>query len=145
MRGRILAVDYGSKRLGVAVSDETATLARPLQTVEQSEGVCEVVARLATEQQVAKVVVGRPQTLRQKQSQSTDEAEAFAERLRACLPPEIEVVRWDERLTTKQALAVMREAGIDARRARPRIDMVSAALLLQSYLDCCRRSEAAEE
>ena len=139
--GRVLAVDYGSKRVGLAISDETATLARPLKVIEdEGEDTCVKVAGVAVQEDVHTVVVGRPQTLRGGASASTQAAEQFAERLRGYLPSGVEVVLWDERLTTKQALAAMRETGTSERRGRGRVDMVSAALLLQSYLDGQRGS-----
>lgn len=145
MGSRILAVDYGAKRIGLALSDETGTLARPLRVIEQSEQACETIAGVAREQRVGQVIVGRPSTLRHERSRSTEEAEAFAARLRECLPPEVDMVLWDERLTTKQALSLMREVGTDERRGRARVDMVSAALLLQSFLDRSRSAKAGEQ
>jgi len=138
MGRRTLAIDYGEKRIGLAISDETATLARPLAVIPNDAGVLDALTRICLERDLSTVVVGHPRTLKSARSQATEAAEHFAAQLAERLGQGVNVILWDERLTTAQAIAAMRDSGADQRRGRSRVDAVSAALLLQSYLD--RRS-----
>jgi putative holliday junction resolvase len=122
---KVLALDYGSARTGVAVSDPTGTLARPLGVVEQAAteaGIARVV-ELARTEGVERVVVGLPITLRGEHGAQAEETDRFVELLRAAL--DLPVESFDERFTTKLAQAVDAEAPEDA---------VAAAHLLSSYL-----------
>jgi putative Holliday junction resolvase len=119
---KVLALDYGAARTGVAVSDPTGTLARPLRTVERAgtdDGLSEL-AELVRAEEVDRVVVGLPLTLRGERGEQAKETEQFAEALEAIL--DVPVERFDERFTT--ALAGP-GSGDDAR---------AAAHLLTSYL-----------
>jgi putative Holliday junction resolvase len=120
---KVLALDYGAARTGVAVSDPTGTLARPLRTVERAateEGIDELAEIVRTEE-VERVVVGLPLTLRGESGSQAEETERFAEALEAVL--DVPVERFDERFTTTLAGP---GAGEDAR---------AAAHLLTSYLE----------
>ncbi len=123
---RVLALDYGSARTGVAVSDETGTLARPIGVVERaaSEAGLARLAELVVSEEAALVVVGLPLTLRGERGAQAEETEAFVEALRGQL--DVPVETYDERFTT--ALA-QRTAG------RAPEDAVAAAHLLQSWLE----------
>ena len=120
---KVLALDYGAARTGVAVSDPTGTLARPLRTVERaaSEEGMEELAELVRAEEVERVVVGLPLTLRGERGSQAEETERFAEALQAIL--DVPVERFDERFTTTLAGP---GAGEDAR---------AAAHLLTSYLE----------
>jgi putative holliday junction resolvase len=120
---KVLALDFGAARTGVAVSDPTGTLARPLRTVERaaSEEGIEELAELVRAEEVERVVVGLPLTLRGERGSQAEETERFAEALEAAL--DVPVERFDERFTTTLAGA---GAGEDAR---------AAAHLLTSYLE----------
>jgi putative Holliday junction resolvase len=120
---KVLALDFGAARTGVAVSDPTGTLARPLRTVERaaSEEGIEEVAELVRAEAVERVVVGLPLTLRGERGSQAEETERFAEALEAVL--DVPVERFDERFTTTLAGP---GAGEDAR---------AAAHLLTSYLE----------
>jgi putative transcription antitermination factor YqgF len=122
---RVLALDFGSARTGVAVSDETGTLARPIGVVERaaSEAGLARLAELVVSEEAALVVVGLPLTLRGERGAQAEETEAFVEALRGQL--DVPVETYDERFTT--ALA-QRTAG------RAPEDAVAAAHLLQSWL-----------
>jgi putative Holliday junction resolvase len=122
---RILALDHGSARCGVAVSDPTGTLATPLATVERpdSKRGFAALARLVEEQGAERVVVGLPLTLRGEEGRQAGEARRFAERLGRRLHVPVEL--HDERLTTR--LAERTGGGEDA-------DARAAAHLLESYL-----------
>ena len=122
---KILALDFGSARTGVAVSDATGTLARPLCVVERagSDAGVERVAAIVREQAPERVVVGLPVTLRGERGQQAQETERFVERLRAALDFPVEL--YDERFTTSLAAASGGRAPEDAR---------AAAHLLSAYL-----------
>ena len=123
---RVLALDYGSARTGVAVSDPTGTIARPLAVVERaaSEAGLERLARLIEDHEAERVVVGLPLTLRGEHGAQARETDAFLEALRAAV--DVPVESYDERFTTGLAGSVgSDEAPEDAR---------AAAHLLSSYL-----------
>jgi putative Holliday junction resolvase len=121
-----MALDFGSARTGVAVSDPTGVVARPLGVVERAggeAGLAEVV-RLAREQEVQEVVVGHPLTLRGERGEQARAAERFAKALRAAV--DVPVVLFDERFTTDLAEQSSSSTPEDAR---------AAAHLLSSYLE----------
>jgi putative Holliday junction resolvase len=125
---KVLALDYGSARTGVAVSDPTGTVARPLGVVERAGtdvGLAEL-ARLAREEEVERVVVGLPLTMRGVRREQAAETERFVEALRGVLAVPVEL--YDERFTTDLA---QRTAG-----AAPE-DALAAAHLLSTYLEWC--------
>jgi putative Holliday junction resolvase len=120
---KVLALDYGAARTGVAVSDPTGTLARPLRTVERaaSEDGMKELAELVRAEKAERVVVGLPLTLRGERGDQAEETERFAEALEAIL--DVPVERFDERFTTTLA-----GPGGDE-------DARAAAHLLTSYLE----------
>jgi putative Holliday junction resolvase len=125
---KVMALDYGSARTGVAVSDPTRTVARPLGVVERAateSGLAEL-ARLAREEEVERVVVGLPLTMRGVRGEQAAETERFVEALRGVLAVPVEL--YDERFTTDLA---RRTAG-----AAPE-DALAAAHLLSTYLEWC--------
>jgi len=126
---KILALDYGSARTGVAVSDPTATLARPLGVVERaaSDAGLARLAELAGSEGVDRIVVGLPVTLRGERGAQADETERFVAALEAAV--DVPVDTWDERFTTRLA------AGSVAAGARAEEDALAAAHLLTSYLE----------
>jgi putative Holliday junction resolvase len=128
---RVLALDYGSARTGVAVSDATGMLARPLDVVERagSEAGLERIAALVAEHDADRVVVGLPLTLRGERGRQARETERFAGRLRDAL--EVPVETFDERFTTTLA----RQTGSGAAE-----DALAAAHLLQGWLDRAART-----
>ena len=123
---KVLALDYGSARTGVAVSDPTGTVARPLEVVENASAPAGLkhLADLAEREGVERIVVGLPMTLRGKRGAQAEETEAFVSALRAVTAVPIE--SFDERFTTKLAEAQPSEAPSDA---------VAAAHLLSTYLE----------
>jgi putative holliday junction resolvase len=122
---KVLALDYGSARTGVAVSDPTGTVARPLEVVKQAAteaGIARLV-ELAREEDVERIIVGLPITLRGEHGNQAEETDRFVELLRAAI--DVPVESFDERFTTKLA---------DASDAKAEQDSVAAAHLLTSYL-----------
>jgi putative Holliday junction resolvase len=132
---RILALDYGSKRMGVALSDPTGTLAKPLPFLPTKGDIKlarEVVA-LAAKEQAGLILLGLPRHMNGSLGESAEQVQAFAVALGQATKIPVKLV--DERLSTVQASRQLQEAGHDSRRQRGRIDSEAAAVLLQAYLD----------
>ena len=123
---KVIALDYGAARTGVAVSDATGTIVRPLGVVSRaaSDDGLEELGEIVREQEAERVVVGMPLTLRGERGQQADETDAFVEALRAVVAVPVET--YDERFTTALAARQGGEADEDAR---------AAAHLLESYLE----------
>lgn len=137
--GRLLGLDWGEVRIGLALSDETQTLATPLETLVRRRGKRFPLARfleLVGDHRPAGVVVGLPLTGEGGETGSTAAARALAGELaeRSGLPVEL----WDERMSTARALAAIREQGGSTRGRRDEVDSLAAAVLLQHYLDARR-------
>ncbi len=127
---RVLGVDYGLKRVGLAVSDETGTIAQSVGYVSPR---IEDILRVATARGVGKIVVGVPRRLDNTVSEQTERTLKFIEALQqqTALP----VAHWDERLTSVQAERVLLEGNVRRRERKEKIDQLAAQLMLQSYLD----------
>ena len=138
--GRIMALDVGGRRIGVALSDTTRVLAVPLTTLraEPRQRAIGEIVELVARHEVAEVVVGLPLTLRGEIGPQAKLIQAFAEELQAALV--VPVHLFDERLTTVAAERLMQELGIKPERRRERIDEVAASIILQDFLDS-RRSD----
>lgn len=136
----ILAIDYGDRRLGLALSDPSGIIATGLPTLERSgpsEDVVEPLRRLCTEHGVEHIVVGLPINMDGSHGPRARLSLAFAQKLRDEL--DIAVDTWDERLTTVQAERAMLAADLSRKKRKQRRDRIAAQLLLQSYLDAARR------
>jgi putative holliday junction resolvase len=136
---RALALDLGSKRIGVAVSDAGGVLATPRTTVERSRDRARDhrrIAELVAEEEAGTVVVGLPLSLDGKTGPAAEAVLAEVAELAAVLA--VPVVTHDERLTTVTAHDQLRAAGMDGRRRRSVVDQQAAAVLLQSWLDAQR-------
>jgi putative Holliday junction resolvase len=131
---RYLGLDVGDKRIGLALSDETATIATGLETLpRKGREDAAAVASLAAEHEVSEIVVGLPRTLEGELGPQAGKVIAFMDSLRSRVP--IPVVSWDERLTSKAAERALRESDLSSKRRRGKVDKVAAVLILQSYLD----------
>ena len=141
---RVMALDVGEKRIGVALSDPTGMLATPLTTIsrQQQDADFGEVTRLAAEHEVDEIVVGMPISLSGRIGAQAGRVSRFADALteRSSLP----VRSYDERYSSKEAERLIREAGSSPSRNKARIDAVAAAVILQSYLDSRRLAEAEE-
>lgn len=142
--GRILGVDWGEVRIGLALSDESQTLASPLATLARRRGKRLPMPRLlevAADHAAIGAVVGLPLTLAGDEGESATEARALADTLarRSGLPVDL----WDERLSTARALRVVREQEGSTRGRKADVDALAAAVLLQHYLDARRGLRAA--
>lgn len=132
---RVLAVDPGSKRIGLAVSDPTGTIAQPLTTIpaEPRETLAERLAGQAREQGATRIVVGLPRRMDGSHGPEAVAARVLASELRRASKLPVELV--DERLTTAAAERSLLEGGMRRHKRRANIDRVAAALLLQTHLD----------
>lgn len=148
--GRILAVDWGQVRLGLAISDESQTIATPLETLLRRAGKRFPMARfleLAGQHRPVGLVVGLPLSPEGTDNESALAARELADALtrRTNLPLEL----WDERMSTARALAAVREQGGSTRGRKADVDALAAAILLQHFMDARRnragRAEGAEE
>jgi putative Holliday junction resolvase len=131
---RIMAVDYGDARTGVAVSDETAALvgeAWVLQEKKSSE-VALYVATEAASRGVVVIVVGYPKNMNGSVGPRAEKSEQLAEQIRKLC--EIEVVLWDERMTTMSAHRILSDAGRYGKKRKNTVDAVAASLILENYL-----------
>ncbi|MCM8768572.1 MAG: Holliday junction resolvase RuvX [Candidatus Omnitrophica bacterium] len=130
---RILCLDIGERRIGLAISDETGTLARGLATVERNGKECEHLARIIKENKPGKIVYGLPVRLDGSLSLQTEKTLAFIERLKAII--QLPFIAWDERLTTKEAEAILLQADLSRQKRKRLRDKLSAQIILQSYLE----------
>ena len=130
---RILGLDFGRARIGVAISDELQMLAHPLETIPANEKPASRVAEIVREKQVDHVVADIPRQMNGQIGTAATEVLEFVEKLRAILP--CPVVTWDERLTTVAAHRALRDAGKKTRDTRGYVDQVAAQMILQTYLD----------
>ncbi len=138
IKGRVMALDLGEKRIGVAVSDELRLVAKSYAVVKRQSR-REDFARyqnIITEQKITLLVIGLPITLGGEDSQKTTWVRDYADDLRGHIT--IPITFWDESLTTIEAEASLRERGIRGKKAKNRVDAVAAAFILQNYLDAHR-------
>ncbi|MCW2698539.1 MAG: yqgF, partial [Blastococcus sp.] len=137
--GRVLGVDVGTVRVGVALSDPTGTLASPLETLRRAKNMSDLdrLAALVMEHEVAEVVVGEPVHLSGASGASAADAANYAQEL-ADRIPDVPVNLIDERLSTVTAANHLREGGIDSRKQRRVIDQAAAVVILQQFLDSRR-------
>ncbi|HEY2614333.1 MAG TPA: Holliday junction resolvase RuvX [Chthoniobacterales bacterium] len=134
IRRRILGIDFGRARIGIAVSDELGLLAHPVETIPAARGeAAKRIAEIVREKNVERVVVGLPRHMNGSVGEAAKEALEFAAKLRASLP--CQVITWDERLSTMAANRALREGGHKTRDSRGYVDQVAAQIILQSYLD----------
>ena len=133
LRRRILGIDFGQVRIGLAISDELGMLAHPVKTVPASRAALNEIAEIARERDVERVVIGLPRQMNGDLGPAATDALAFAEKLRKLLS--CEVITWDERLTTVAANRILRDAGQNTRSSRKIVDQVAAQVILQGYLD----------
>jgi putative Holliday junction resolvase len=132
---RIMGVDVGERRIGVALSDAEGRLASPLTTINaRPAGQCvERIARLVAEHAVSELVVGLPLTLRGEVGPQARAVQQFARQLEERLG--LPVHLFDERLTTAAADQLLRELGVKPEKRKQQVDQVAAAIILQDFLD----------
>ena len=149
---RAIGIDYGRKRIGLALSDPTGLLARPWKTIASAGGPARIAAVLAAEvaalaaedDGISAVALGYPRRLNGERTDQTAAVEAIAALLRALVA--VPVVLQDERLSSREAESLMSRSEKDWRKRKPLLDAASAAVILQDYLDAQTRpaSQSAE-
>ncbi|MFA6548377.1 MAG: Holliday junction resolvase RuvX [Candidatus Margulisiibacteriota bacterium] len=127
---RVIGIDYGEKRIGIAASDPLGMTAQGISAVEDEDAVCRVIQEYGD---VEEVVVGLPKTMRGEIGPQAQKVLEFIERLKDRL--KLKIVPWDERLTTSQADKFLISAGVSRAGRKKVIDKSAAAIILQSYLD----------
>ncbi len=132
---KILGLDYGEARIGVAVSDPFGILATPLETISEKnrERQLEAVARVTKENRAEKLVFGLPIRMDGSRGHRADYTEEFARELseKTGLPYEM----WDERLSSTEAHRILEEGGVSGKKRKTKVDKIAAVLILQGYLD----------
>jgi putative holliday junction resolvase len=140
---RILGLDYGSRRIGVALCDELGMTAQGIATIvrKNREADLGAIADLVRRLGVERIVVGYPLRLDGSEGIQCEKVNRFVRRLEALLS--LPVIRWDETLSTKEAEELLRERGLRPEKRREIVDRVAACLILQGYLDAnsCRETE----
>lgn len=132
---RIVALDHGAKRIGVALSDEMATLASPLEFIpaEPFAGVIDRLKQLIREKEVELIIVGMPRNMNGSYGPAALKVQEFVAVLKTALA--VPILTWDERLTSVQANRVLSENKVRTADRKGKVDKMAAAILLQSYLD----------
>ena len=133
---RIMAIDYGLKRVGVAITDALCTISQPLLTIEPKSD-SDLIKRLkciAQKNEVGLIILGNPLSLKGKPTEMSERIGRFLKKLRSSI--DIEVVLWDERYVSKYAVKRMQNLGISSKKEE--IDRIAAAILLDEYLESKR-------
>ena len=141
---RILGLDFGSKTVGVAVSDGLLLTAQGVETIERKDEnklrkTCARIEELIAEYEITEIVLGLPKNMNNTEGERVEKTKAFGEMLerRTGLP----VHYWDERLTTVAAEQILIVSGVRRENRKAVIDKVAAGLILQGYLDCLKTKE----
>jgi putative Holliday junction resolvase len=133
--GRILAIDYGTKRVGIAETDDLQIIASPLDTVHSTKVVAFIID-YATKHLLETVVIGEPKTLRNEETDSTKVINEFVVHLGRKLPG-VAIARMDERFTSKLAKQAISMSGLGKKKRESKglVDAISATIILQSYME----------
>ncbi len=132
---RIMGLDYGEARIGVAVSDLLGTIANPLDTISEKdrEKQLEAVIKVIEAEKAEKIVVGLPKRMDGSLGHRAEYTKEFAEELAArCGLP---LVMWDERLSSSEAHRMLDAGGVSGKKRKTKVDKIAAVLILQTYLD----------
>ena len=132
---RILALDHGTKRIGVAVSDETKTIAQPLEYIpaEPFADFLERLKKILAEKEISLILIGHPRNMDGSYGPAAQKVDTFVGVLK--MATTIPIKLWDERLTSTMANRVMIQGNVRRDKRKEKVDAMAAAILLQSYLD----------
>ena len=138
---KIMAVDYGDARTGIAVCDRTEFLASPVGTIEERNAqiLAMKVAHMAEQYEVGEIVIGLPKNMNGSEGPRAQKCRAFAETVE-CVT-ELPVIMWDERSTTVSAHQILNETNVRGKERKKVVDTVAAAIILESYLDYRRKNK----
>jgi putative holliday junction resolvase len=131
---RCLGIDFGSSRIGIAISDDLGMLAHPLETIPNDSEFLSRLQQIVLQKGVSRMVVGIPRNMDGSYGPAAEKAKRFLSQLKSEFAG-VQLIAWDERLTTVEAQRLLHAAGRDVKKSRPIIDQVAAQVLLQSYLD----------
>lgn len=142
---RFLSIDYGEKRIGLAVSDPTNIFAQPLTVVENKSQsfVFGEIQKLIEEKGITQVIAGLPKNMDGTLGEKAGEVLSFVKKLKEKI--EIPVITWDERLSTVQAHKSLYESGMSLAKRKKKIDKIAAQFILQNYLDFVNSQEEKQE
>jgi len=126
---RILGIDYGTKRIGIAVSDELGIIAQAREYIEDIDKVLDII----TEENVGKVIIGYPLNMDGTVGPAGKKVEELAQSLKEKLSIPVEL--WDERLSTKSADDILIKANLSRKKRKQKVDQLAAQIMLQNYLD----------
>jgi len=132
---RILAIDHGTTRMGIALSDELRIIAQPLEYLpaEPLAAFLDRLRQIVREKEVSLVLVGMPRNMDGSYGPAAEKVREFVAALKEALT--VPIRTWDERLTSAQANRIMTQSGVRREKRRENVDSMSAAILLQSFLD----------
>ncbi len=145
-RGCILAIDVGTVRIGLAISDELLLTAQPLEVLRRKpeKKLFQRLREIIEKRNVGEIVVGLPLNLKGEDTPSTTDAREFAARLEQMFPDK-NIVLWDERMTTAASESFLIDAGVRRAKRRNVIDKIAATLILDSYLQSKRSRKRPEQ
>lgn len=135
MLSRILAIDYGEKRIGLALSDPMQMFAKPFDTIANLsfEHIISELGKVIKEQSVGSLIVGIPWSIEGTATDKTNETLEFIEKLKSEIS--LPIIGWDERYTTSEANQLLKEMGYNWKQARKVIDSMAACLILKNHLE----------
>jgi putative Holliday junction resolvase len=139
--GRLLAIDYGARKVGLALSDPSRIIAKGAGTLENNRGLLQAIARIVAEQNVQRIIVGMPYAANGRKGWKAEEVDRFIEALRGVTTVPIE--SWDESFSSAEARRVFIEGGMKRKKRQQkwRIDEMAARLLLEDYMTARTRRE----
>jgi putative Holliday junction resolvase len=130
---RVLGIDPGTKRCGIAITNSSQTMAFPRPAIARNDLTLSRLSELVEEESIGSIVIGRPIALSGNETSSTADADHFYSQVREHVV--VPVIQWDERLTTREAQKSLSEAGLTTKESRDRVDSAAAVVMLQNYLD----------
>ncbi|WP_025209057.1 Holliday junction resolvase RuvX [Hippea sp. KM1] len=132
---RVLGIDYGTKKIGIAISDQTNTIALPHGVIDADEECFSKIEEIVRENNITRIVVGMPITLKGEKGKRALETEGFIEELSNRIGG-VEIIEWDERMSTRFSERILNKANIKGRKNKKKvIDKIAATFILQGYLD----------
>lgn len=136
---RIMGIDYGHVRIGIALSDPSHTIARPYEVIANNANTFDIINKVIQTESVSLIVLGLPLNLSGEYTQKTDEVREFADNLSQQTSLPIELV--DERYTSAEAMDIARQYGMSEREARGKLDKIAAAIILSHFLEKQSKAE----
>ena len=130
---RILGIDFGKKRVGIAVSDPLGLTAQPFDVLENNKRLISMIKEICKEKEVSLIVIGLPKSLSGELNTSARDAIYFSEKLKAGI--DIPVEMYDERFSTSLVQQAFRQTGVSEKKGRSVIDKMAAAIILSDYLN----------